>query len=71
MRHSWWNRHYDDRGNATSSRVEDVVGRKHDLLGVQTELDRDVLEAVERGSVNVGLARLPESPITHPDPVAV
>ncbi len=57
----------DERGERVRLGEQEMIGGNHNLLGVETELDRDALDDVNRSAVHFGLARLAQTPVTCGD----
>jgi hypothetical protein len=63
--------HDRDRGQGLGLAQEQVVGGDEVLLGVEAEGDGDLLEGVDRGAVDLGLAGLAQAAVADGDAVAV
>ena len=59
----------DDGRKSVRLREEDMVQREHHLLGVEAELVRELLQRVDRGTIDVGLARLAQDAIVELRPI--
>jgi hypothetical protein len=60
IRHTY----HDHRRQQARFVEQDVIRRRHHLLGVQTELDGSLFDAVYGAAVDVGLAVIAQTPVT-------
>ncbi len=71
VRHPVRQAHHDQRRQRVRLAQQEMVGRDHDLLGVEAKLDRDLLDDINRGAVHLGLARLAQAAEARRDAVAL